>query len=68
MSSIQISLNGETMLTKSETLNALLSELELADKKVAVELNRVIVSRVDYAETRLSTGDQLEIIHFVGGG
>ena len=36
--------------------------------RVAVELNREIVSRAQWAETSLKDGDRLEIVHFVGGG
>ena len=36
--------------------------------RVAVELNRNIVPREQWAETQLSEGDRLEIVHFVGGG
>ena len=66
--SIEIQLNGEKTLTSSETVNELLLELQLADRKVAVELNQEIVSRPAYETTKLASGDQLEIIHFVGGG
>lgn len=66
--SIEIQLNGEKTLTFSKTVNELLLELQLADRKVAVELNQEIVSRPAYETTKLASGDQLEIIHFVGGG
>jgi sulfur carrier protein len=36
--------------------------------RVAVELNRAIVPHEKWAETSLSEGDRLEIVHFVGGG
>jgi thiamine biosynthesis protein ThiS len=36
--------------------------------RVAVELNRNIVPRDQWAHTHLAEGDQLEIVHFVGGG
>jgi thiamine biosynthesis protein ThiS len=36
--------------------------------RVAVELNRQIVSRAQWPETALNDGDHLEIVHFVGGG
>jgi sulfur carrier protein len=46
----------------------LLTELGLDSRKVAVERNEEIVPRSGYAETKLSSGDQLEIVHFIGGG
>lgn len=36
--------------------------------RVAVELNRDIVPRDRWPETRLNEGDRLEVVHFVGGG
>jgi sulfur carrier protein len=36
--------------------------------RVAVELNREIASRDRWAQLELSEGDQIEIVHFVGGG
>ena len=37
-------------------------------KPAAIELNREIVSREQWPQTRLHDGDRLEIVHFVGGG
>jgi len=68
MSSIEIRINGEQRVVKSETVSELLSELEVTNTRVAVELNRAIVSRNSYDSTTLASGDELEIIHFVGGG
>jgi len=50
------------------TVAALLEHLQLPPKKVAVERNLEIVSKSTFAETELSDGDRLEIIHFIGGG
>jgi thiamine biosynthesis protein ThiS len=36
--------------------------------RVAVELNRELIPRDQWPSTRLSDGDKLEIVHFVGGG
>jgi sulfur carrier protein len=46
----------------------LLAELGLDMRKVAVERNEEIVPRSHYSETWLASGDQLEIVHFIGGG
>lgn len=50
------------------TLAALVEILGMKADRVAVELNRAIVSRDRWAETRLNEGDRLEVVHFVGGG
>jgi sulfur carrier protein len=50
------------------TLAALVERLGMKADRVAVELNRDIVPRDRWADTRLTDGDRLEIVHFVGGG
>ena len=50
------------------TLALLIEQLGMKQDRVAVELNRDIVPRSKWAETNLSEGDRLEIVHFVGGG
>jgi thiamine biosynthesis protein ThiS len=50
------------------TLAALVETLGMKADRVAVELNRDIVPRDRWAETRLNEGDRLEVVHFVGGG
>ena len=50
------------------TLAALVESLGMKADRVAVELNREIVPRDRWAETRLTDGDRLEVVHFVGGG
>jgi sulfur carrier protein len=50
------------------TLAALVETLGMKADRVAVELNRDIVPRDRWNETHLREGDQLEIVHFVGGG
>ena len=49
-------------------LAALVERLGIKADRVAVELNRDIVSRDRWAETELHEGDRLEVVHFVGGG
>lgn len=68
MNSISITFNGEQKTVQSSTVAALLEEFGLQDKKLAVELNREIVSRATYAEVEIASGDSVEIVTFVGGG
>jgi thiamine biosynthesis protein ThiS len=64
-----ILLNGEPRtVTAGTTLAALLGELGLDPTTVAIERNREIVPRSDYADTQLAEGDALEVVTFVGGG
>jgi thiamine biosynthesis protein ThiS len=46
----------------------MLSLLGVDPRKVAVERNRAIVPRSAYGSLALAEGDELEIVHFVGGG
>ena len=50
------------------TVGDLVASLGLQQAQVAVERNKVIVRRADYAATRLGDGDRLEIVTFFGGG
>ena len=50
------------------TLAALVEILGMKSDRVAVELNLDIVPRDRWSSTELSEGDNLEIVHFVGGG
>lgn len=65
---IGVSINGEARTISSRTVAELLDELDLGGRRVAVERNKEIVARDRYSTTALSSGDELEIIHFVGGG
>ena len=66
---MRVQINGEPQeLREGLTLSELLAELELAPERLAVERNREVVRRARWAETLLAEGDQIEIVHFVGGG
>ncbi|GAC1400360.1 MAG: sulfur carrier protein ThiS [Pyrinomonadaceae bacterium] len=66
---MRIELNGETReIPDALTLANLVEHLELARERLAVEHNRRVVRRVEWAEINLSEGDTIEIVHFVGGG
>lgn len=65
---MQIQLNGEPRDVRAETILALVEELGLDIRKVAVERNLEIVPRSQHAATPLAAGDRIEIVQFVGGG
>ncbi|KHK65123.2 thiamine biosynthesis protein ThiS [Pseudomonas frederiksbergensis] len=68
-SGMRIQLNGEPLeLPDGETVAALLTRLELAGRRVAVELNLYIVPRSQHADTTLNDGDSVEVVHAIGGG
>jgi sulfur carrier protein len=66
---MRVTLNGEAKsLAASLSLAQLVQELSLENHPIAVELNRNVVPRGRYGETRLAEGDRIEIVTFVGGG
>lgn len=66
---MKLFINGEPReIEGAATLASLIEQLGMKQDRVAVELNRNIVSREKWAEAQLADGDQLEIVHFVGGG
>lgn len=50
------------------TVAELVAELGLGARRIAVEVNRDIIPREDYADYCLHVGDEIEVVHFVGGG
>lgn len=66
---MNVTLNGKpTELDGIETVGDLVRSKDLKPQMVAVELNGEILPREKYDEQKLSEGDQLEVVHFVGGG
>ncbi len=69
MGEITITLNGESRnVPENADLTAVLERLSLPHQRVAIELNGQVVRRVDWPDTVVSSGDRLEVVHFVGGG
>ncbi len=66
---MEVTVNGEPQ-TFTEPCS--IAELLLARghdaARVVVERNGEILPREQFPQTQLSTGDSLEIVHFVGGG
>lgn len=69
---LEVTLNGQSRkfstLNAGAALDAFIAALELQGDRVAVELNGDIVSRAQWQETKVNSGDKLEVVHFVGGG
>jgi sulfur carrier protein len=65
---MRIQVNGEPLETSAATVLALVEELGLDVRKVAVERNLEIVPRSLHAATALGDGDRIEVVQFVGGG
>jgi thiazole synthase len=66
---MQIILNGDPHEVAGPlTLTALLAQLNIDPRRVAVEHNLTVVKRANYDSTPVQDGDQIEIVNFVGGG
>ncbi len=66
---MKIQLNGEPReLPEGFTAQQLVSDMGLSGRRLAMEVNREIVPRSEYAAHVLHDGDQVEIVHAIGGG
>ena len=66
---MNITLNGEAQqIDDGINLQQLIDQQDLAGKRIAVEVNLDIVPRSQFDSHILSEGDQIEIVHAIGGG
>ena len=65
----KIQLNGKKISIKSNfSILDLLIKYKLTNKKVAIEYNGRINSKINYKKKYLKNDDKVEIVHFIGGG
>jgi sulfur carrier protein len=61
--------NGKEIDTKENiTVLELLKELKIEDKVMAVAINMEIVKKDNWSTHTILELDQIELLHFVGGG
>lgn len=66
---MEITLNGSLkQVPDGTTATRLIEILQLTGKRLAIEINEEIVPRSTYGEHKLNPGDQVEIVHAIGGG
>ncbi|MDF2938723.1 MAG: hypothetical protein K0Q90_4096 [Paenibacillaceae bacterium] len=67
---MMLTINGQAFHTPEDCCNIadLLSLPEWKRAMVIVELNGTVLNSQQYAESALSEGDRIEMVHFVGGG
>jgi len=66
---MKIQLNGaERQLNQGCTLRQLIETEGLAEKRLAAEVNREIITRSEHEQCILNEGDVIEIVHAIGGG
>jgi thiamine biosynthesis protein ThiS len=64
-----IKLNGDPHdIPGPLSVSALLEQLEIDARRVAVELNLDVVKKSAYDSSVIKAGDEVEIVNFVGGG
>ena len=66
---IKIKVNGKKIqLNKKTSINSLLNKLKIPIKMVAIELNKKILDKSKISKTYIQENDNIEIVHFIGGG
>jgi len=66
---MNITVNGTTTrVDDAAPMSALVQQLGLVGRRIAVEVNEELIPRSRFNEHRLNEGDRVEIIHAVGGG
>ena len=66
---IKIKINGRVKLVNHNfKLETLISKLNIPIKKVAIELNNVILDKKKLNKIKLKKNDKIEVVHFIGGG
>ena len=66
---IKIKVNGKSLLIdRNSTVSNLMKKLDISLNKVAIELNKKIIDKKKLIKITLNNKDNLEIVHFIGGG
>ncbi|MBL7004911.1 MAG: sulfur carrier protein ThiS [Gammaproteobacteria bacterium] len=66
---MNINVNGDVMeVEDSTTVEDLIMQLSLGNKRIAVEVNQRIITKSLHGSTKLTSNDTIEIIHAIGGG
>ncbi len=66
---IKIKINGKIRIIIDKiTLHRLINDLKIPVTKVAIELNRKIINKKNIKKIKIRNNDEIEIVHFIGGG
>ena len=66
---IKIKVNGKKVVfNKKESVGRLIKKLKIPLNKVAIELNKKILNKKKISKIKLNNNDNIEIVHFIGGG
>ena len=65
----KIQLNGKKIsINTNFSVRDLIKKYKLKEKKIAIELNGVILPKQNYIKKKLKDNDKIEIVQFIGGG
>ena len=66
---IKITVNGKQMqVIPKYSVKSLIVKLKMPLNKIAIELNKKIIDKKSISKIQLKNGDNIEIVHFIGGG
>lgn len=65
---MRLIVNGKEKQTEAKTIKDLLKELQIEDKVMASAVNMNVVKKENWETFKLSDGDKIEFLQFVGGG
>tara|TARA_Y200000002_G_scaffold189860_1_gene156661 strand:+ start:232 stop:450 length:219 start_codon:yes stop_codon:yes gene_type:complete len=66
---IKIRVNGKVKYIKEKyRMSDLVKNLKIPMKKVAIEINQEIINKKKINKIILKKDDNIEIVHFIGGG
>ncbi len=66
--SITVFLNGDPYATAACSLAALILQLDLTQKRFAIEVDGQLIGKSHYATFELKNGQRIEIVQAIGGG
>lgn len=65
----KIQLNGKRISIHTNfSVRDLLKKYKLKEKKIAIELNGIILPKHHYGKKKLKNNDKIEVVQFIGGG
>ena len=65
----KIQINGKTLkINKNLSIKDLLKKYKLDERKIAIELNGIILPKQNYKKKKIKNRDKIEIVQFIGGG
>ena len=66
---IKINVNGKKLIfNKNDSISKLIKKLKIPLNKVAIELNKKIIDKKKINRIKVKNNDNIEIVHFIGGG